>query len=51
MGYFKNQVIEMQIEEADRKPMVYVSTRVFYLTMVGVWLMAALTGLMVGLVL
>lgn len=51
MGYFKNALIEMQVEEADRKPMVYVSTRMWWATMAGVWVMAALTGFLIGVVL
>ena len=50
MGYFKNELIAMQVEEADRKPMVYIANRVFWFAIGAVWLMAALTGFMIGVV-
>jgi hypothetical protein len=51
VGYFKNQLIEMEIEVGDRKPMVYVSTRSFWWTIAAVWVMAGATGFMIGVVL
>lgn len=49
MGYFKNQLIEMQIEVGDRtSSMVFVSKNVFWWTVAGVWVMAAMTGFLIG---
>lgn len=50
MGYFKNKLIEQQIEVGDRQPMTYMSDKKFYAGSVAIWVMAFLTGLMIGVV-
>lgn len=51
MGYFKNALIDMQEEIGDRKPMIYVSSKMFWTTIVAVWIMAVTTGFMIGVIL
>lgn len=48
MGYFKNELVARQVEVGDRRPMVYVSATTYWWTFAGVWLMAALTGFLIG---
>ena len=50
MGYFKNKLIEQQIEVGDRHPMTYMATKKYYAGSTAIWVMGFLTGLMIGVV-
>lgn len=48
MGYYKNKLIEQDVEVGDRQPMTYVTTKSYYWTAAGIWTMAFITGLLIG---